>query len=445
MARSRLAVVGLWHLGCVVSAGLAHLGHTVCATDLDLEVVRRLQQGILPVYEPGLSELMARQREEGRLAFMASCAEAFAGAEFIFLTLDTPVDDNDESDLTSVVSAFDAIGENAPAEAEIVVMSQVPVGTCRQLTARLRRRAPQLALSVVYHPENLRLGQALRAFLEPDFLLVGAEEETAADHLLGLYASVSAPHLKMSTHSAELAKHALNAFLATSISFANELASLAEACHADVRDVVRVLRHDRRIGPHAFLRPGPGFSGGTLGRDIQTLRHLGEQAGRKTLLLDAALAVNRERLPQLVEAVRQACGSLRGKRVGLLGLTYKPGTNTLRRSHGVALARYLLEAGAEVRAHDPQCREPLLELTGLAVCRDAYQTAESADALVIVTPWPEFKSLDWGRLHQAMRQPVLIDAHNCLDDRATRAAGWRYRGIGIPESSGVAVPTGATS
>jgi UDPglucose 6-dehydrogenase len=319
------------------------------------------------------------------------------------------------------------------------------VGTCEQLAERLRRRAPQLAFSVAYHPENLRLGEALRTFLEPDFLLVGAEEEAVADRLLELYSGVSAPRLKMSTRSAELAKHALNAFLGTSISFVNELAGLAEACGADVRDVARALRHDRRIGPHAFLNPGPGFSGGTLGRDIQTLRRLGEQVGRKTLLLDATLEVNNERLPHLVETVRSACGGLRGMRVGLLGLTYKPGTNTLRRSHAVALARSLLQAGAEVRAYDPRMTEPCPETRGLVLCRDAYQTAEAADALLVITPWPEFKNLDWGRLRQAMRQPVLIDAHNCLDDRAARQAGWRYRGTGIPESSETRAQAGVGS
>ena len=432
---ARLAVVGLWHLGCVAAAALAKLGHTVRATDFDAEAVRKLQQGIPPVYEPGLAELIAQQVQAGGLSFVTPCAEAFAGAAHVFITFDTPVDDNDESDLTPILSAVDAIAEHAPSGTAVVVMSQVPVGTCQQLAERLRARAPQRSFRLVYHPENLRLGEALRTFLEPDFLLVGAEQEAEADRLLALYASISAPRLKMSTHSAELAKHALNAFLATSISFVNELANLAEACGADVRDVVRALRQDRRIGPHAFLNPGPGFSGGTLGRDIQTLRQLGATTGRRTLQLDATLAVNRERLPYLVETLRQACGRLRGIRVGLLGLTYKPGTNTLRRSHALALAHRLLQAGTEVRAYDPQIREPRPETVGLTLCADAYQAAESADALLVVTPWPEFKSLDWGRLRRTMRQPALIDAHNCLDDRAARHAGLHYFGTGVPSNT----------
>ena len=433
MARTRLAVVGLWHLGAVASAALAHMGHTVRATDFDPDIVRKLQQGIPPVYEPGLAELIAEQTREGRLEFCFSCAEAFTQAEAVFITIDTPVDENDQSDLAPIEWAIDTIAEHAPAGVEIVVMSQVPVGTCLRLAERLRNRAPRLAFQLVYHPENLRLGEALKTFLDPDFLLVGAEEQAAADHLLGLYNGVRAPHLKMSTTSAEMAKHALNAFLATSVSFANELAGLAEVCGADVRDVVRGMRHDRRIGSRAFLDPGPGFSGGTLGRDVHTLRRLGQQAGRSTAQLDATLEVNRQRLPSLIEKIRGACGGLRGIRVGLLGLTYKPGTNTLRRSHAVALGQLLVEAGSEVRAFDPQIREPRPETAGIVLCTDPYQAAEAADAILVMTPWPEFKHLDLARLHGAMRQPVLLDAHNFLDCHAARVAGLRYSGVGIPE------------
>jgi len=439
---ARLAVAGLWHLGCVAAAGLAKLGHTVCGTDFDPQTVRKLQRGAPPVFEPGLAELIAEQIGEGRLRFAFSCPEAIADAEYVFVTFDTPVDENDQSDLTAILSAFDAIVEDAPHGVEIVVMSQVPVGTCRQLVERLRTRAPRLWFDLVYHPENLRLGEALHNFLHPDFLLVGADDEEAADRLLRLYAGVSAPSLTMSLTSAEMTKHALNAFLATSISLANELAGLAETCGADMRDVVRALRHDRRIGAHAFLDPGPGFSGGTLSRDVQALRRLGEQFGRKTSQLDATLAVNREQLSRLLEKIYSACGGLRGRRVGLLGLTYKPGTNTLRRSHALALARRLLEAGAQVRAFDPQLGEPTVETDGVTLCADPYQAAESADAVLLMTPWPEFKRLDLARLRRAVRQPVLLDAHNFLDDRAARVAGFHYCGVGIPEQAAARAGSG---
>ncbi len=432
---ARLAVAGLWHLGCVAAAGLAKLGHTVRATDGDPQAVLQLLRGAPPVYEPGLAELIAEQAAEGRLRFVLSCSEAFADAEYIFVAVDTPVDENDQSDLAAILSTMDAIAEAAPSGVEIVVMSQVPVGTCRQLAERLRTRAPRLLFDLVYQPENLRLGEALDIFLHPDFLVVGADDENAAARLLRLYAGVSAHSLTMSLASAEMTKHALNAFLATSIGFANELAGLAEICGADMRDIVRGLRHDRRIGPHAFLNPGPGFSGGTLGRDVQALRRLGKQCGRKTPQLDATLEVNREQLTRLLEKIASACGGLRGRRVGLLGLTYKPGTNTLRRSHALALARRLRDAGAQVRAFDPQLAKPTAETDGVALCTDPYQAAESADALLLMTPWPEFQRLDLARLRRAMREPVLIDAHNFLDDHAARDAGFHYRGVGIPEEA----------
>jgi UDPglucose 6-dehydrogenase len=430
---ARLAVVGLWHLGCVAAAALAQLGHSVRATDPDRKTLRKLQQGVPPVHEPGLAEALAEQMREGRLAFCSSESEAFTNAEYIFLTFDTPVDENDQSNLAPIFVACDTIAWDALAGVQIVVMSQVPVGTCEQLIGRLRVRAPRLPFSLVYLPENLRLGQALQTFLQPDFLLVGAEDAASVERLWPLFAGMTAPRLTMSLRSAEMSKHALNAFLATSISFVNELADLAEACGVDVRDVVRVLRHDRRIGPLAFLNPGPGFSGGTLARDVQTLRRLAGDAGRSTAQLDATLAVNAARLPSLVQKLARACGGLRGRRVGLLGLTYKPGTNTLRRSHALELARMLLAEGAEVQAFDPQVNHPLSDPQGLVLCADAYQAAEAADAVVLATPCPEFKSLDLVRLRRAVRQPVILDAHNFLDDGAARRAGFHYCGVGIAE------------
>ncbi len=433
MARARIAVVGLWHLGSVAAAALAELGHQVHATDWDSRAVEHLAQGIPPVDEPGLGALLARQIEQGRLAFSSSPRDAFAEAEFIFLTFDTPVDEADQSDLGPVFTAGDTIALHARDGVEVVGMSQVPVGTCQNLAERIRARAPKLDFRIVYHPENLRLGQAIETFLRPDFLLVGAENDADAERLLGLYNGVEAPRLKMSLRSAELSKHALNAFLATSVSFSNELAALAEACGADIRDTVRALRHDRRIGPHAFLSPGPGFSGGTLARDVQALRMLGERAGRAPPVLDAAWAVNRERLPTLLEKIRQACGALRGLRVGLLGLTYKPGTDTLRRSAALELAELLRGAGCAVQAFDPRIRQPRAETRDTPLCADAYEAARDADALVVMTPWPEFQQLDLTRLRAAMRQPVLLDAHNVLDDSAARRAGWRYFGTGVAQ------------
>lgn len=435
---AQIATVGLWHLGSVVSACLASLGHRVRGTDFDAARVWQLSAGSPPVYEPGLAECIAAQSAAGRLSFRATCREAFEGADYIFLTFDTPVDEDDRSNLEPIERAFEEVAAHAPSGVTLVVMSQVPVGSCARLSAALSARAPRLNFSLIYQPENLRLGEALDTFLRPDFFVVGAEDTAAVQSWERLYESITAPRLVMRWSSAELSKHALNAFLATSISFVNELADLAEICDADIREVTAALRRDRRVGAQAFLRPGPGFAGGTLGRDIQTLRELGARGQRPTLQLDATLAVNRGRAVRLAEKLEQACGGLSGRRIALLGLTYKPGTSTLRRSHSIEFAHLLSSRGAEIAACDPQVREPLPETRGIRLCADAYEAASGADAVALLTPWPEFRALDLARLRSAARQPVLLDAHNFFDDREARRAGWRCLGVGVghqPEKS----------
>ncbi|MGB6431909.1 MAG: nucleotide sugar dehydrogenase [Candidatus Acidiferrales bacterium] len=430
---ARIGLIGLWHLGTVAAAGLASLGHTVRATDPDTRTVASLERSEPPVFEPGLAEAVRREQAAGRLQFVASVAQAVEGADAVYVTFDTPVDENDHSDLTPILNAVDAIVEEAPRMPRgvfIVVMSQVPAGTLAQLQMRLRE-APALAARLIYQPENLRLGRALETFLAPDFLVVGADEPDDAQEFLRLYRGISTHALPMSWESAELSKHAVNAFLASSISFANELADLAEVSGADVREVMQVLRRDRRIGPQAFLDPGPGFSGGTLARDVQTLRGLGARASLPTRLLDAALEVNRGRLARLAERVAGACGGLRGATIALLGLTYKPGTSTLRRSASLEFAARLTRMGAQVRAHDPQVHAECAETRGVTLAADPYQAAERADAVVLMTPWPEFRALDFARLRASLARPVLVDAHNFLDRSAAGAAGLAYWGVGL--------------
>lgn len=444
---ARIAVFGLWHLGSVVAACLAALGHQVRGVDFDAAAVTALAAGRAPVFEPGLDELLARhicsessQRyaTSGRLAFTTNPHEALSDAEAVFVTFDTPLDAGDEADLTPIDWAIAEISASASQPLTVVVMSQVPVGTCRRLADRLRQRSRAGQFTLLCQPENLRLGQAIENFLRPDRVVVGAEDRAAAAKLEPLYPGIPGERLIMSWESAELAKHATNAFLATSVSFANELAGLAEVAGGDIRDVVRVLRADRRIGPQAFLSPSPGFSGGTLGRDVQALRRLGKHAGRPTRVLDAALAVNQSRLSDLFEKLsRLVGGELRGKYIALLGLVYKPGTSTLRRSHAVEFARRLAEAGAIVRAFDPKAEAAAVtEATGGAItlCSDACEAVSGADAAVLLTPWPEFRALDWSRIRCAMRRAAVLDAHNALDESVLRQAGFVYAGVGIAET-----------
>lgn len=430
---ARIGLIGLWHLGTVAAAGLASLGHTVRATDPCGATVAALGRGEPPVFEPGLAAAVEREQSAGRLHFVPSVEKAVEDAEAIYVTFDTPVDDNDRSDLAPIFAAVDAIVHSAariPPNVLIVVMSQVPAGTLAQLATRFAA-APELGARLIYQPENLRLGQALETFLAPDFMVVGSLDPDDAQEFLRLYTKISTHALPMSWESAELSKHAVNAFLATSISFANELSDLAEVTGADVREVIQALRHDRRIGPHAFLDPGPGFSGGTLARDVQTLRELGAQASLATRLLDATLEVNRGRLARLAERVAGACGGLRGATIALLGLTYKPGTSTLRRSASLEFAARLSRAGARVRAHDPQVREESEETRGVVIAADPYEAATAADAVVLMTPWPQFRALDFARLRASLARPVLVDAHNFLDRDAVGSAGLAYWGVGL--------------
>jgi len=433
---AHIATVGLWHLGCVVSAGLASLGHTVYATDPDAERVRNLQQGRFPLQEPGLAEFTAEQVQAGRLAFVSSPQAALFAASFIFLTFDTPVDEYDRCDLTPLENILKQVTLFAPQDATVVVMSQVPAGTCARFETRLHELAHRDTLRVAYQPENLRLGEALATFLQPDFLLVGANNAKTANDVLQLYEGIKTKKLVMGTNSAEMSKHVLNAFLATSVSFANEMADLAESGGADIRDVLSAIRLDRRIGPHAFLSPGPGFSGGTLGRDVQTLRSIGAREHRRTAQLDATLAVNDHRLAGLIEKLERECGSLSGLTIALLGLTYKPGTSTLRRSRAVEFAHRLIDAGCSVRACDPMISTPAAETKNIEICADAYQAAAGADFAVLMTPWPEFRKLDLQRLAACMRRARLMDCHNFLSSSAARPAGFQYLGVGVPQAAG---------
>jgi UDPglucose 6-dehydrogenase len=430
---ARIGLIGLWHLGTVAAAGLASLGHSVRATDPDGRTVAALGRGEPPIFEPHLAEAVAIEQRAGRLQFVATVEEAVEGADAVYVTFDTPVDDNDRSDLTPILEAVEAIigaARKIPRGVLIAVMSQVPAGTLAQLQARFAAE-PELGARLIYQPENLRLGRALETFLAPDFLVVGAGEPDDAQDFLRLYRGITTHFLPMSWESAELSKHAVNAFLASSISFANEVADLAEASGADVREVMQVLRRDRRIGPQAFLDPGPGFSGGTLARDLQTLRGLGARASLPTRLLDATLEVNRARLARLADRVADACGGLRGATIALLGLTYKPGTSTLRRSASLEFAARLARAGARVRAHDPQVRVECPETRGVTLAADPYEAARAADAVVLMTPWPEFRTLDFVRLRASLARPVLVDAHNFLDRGAAGAAGLAYWGVGL--------------
>jgi UDPglucose 6-dehydrogenase len=431
LPREPICVVGLWHLGCVVAACWAELGHRVVGVDPSAPAVEALRAGKPPIFEPGLAELIRENAQAERLTFTTDVVQAARGTRFVFITFDTPVDDDDRPDLGPLERALDALAPALERGAIVVVSSQVPVGTCRRWRQRLRAASPHGEVDLVYSPENLRLSEALACYLHPDRIVLGADDAVAAAQVRELFAPMTAPVLTMTLPSAEMAKHALNGFLATSVSFANEIATLCEASGADVLAVAEALRTDPRIGRRAFLSPGLGFAGGTLARDVQVLTQVGKAAHVATPLLDGVLDVNRRRPGLVLRRLTDVLGGVTGRTIGVLGLTYKAGTSTLRRSVALDVIASLVGAGARVKAFDPAA--DLAELDGRAkfeVAPDAYAAAHGASALVVLTEWPEFHGLDFDHIRGVMAQPVILDGKNLLADLDLAARGFRYLGIG---------------
>jgi UDPglucose 6-dehydrogenase len=424
----RVGVHGLWHLGCVTAACLAEGGHEVTALDPDPAVVRELDSGRLPLSEPGLAELVAAGRAAGRLAFRADLS-ALAQVDALWITLDTPVDDDDRADPGVVRRALDAAAAALPAGALVVVSSQVPVGFTRDAA----RAWPALRFACV--PENLRLGRALDAFRRPERVVAGTVDASARPDVARLFAPFTSAIEWMGVESAEMTKHALNAFLATSVAFANEVARVCERVGADAREVERGLRTDPRVGPKAYVSPGAAFAGGTLARDLRYLSAFGARDGVATPLVDGVLASNAAHAVAHRDEVR-ALAARPGAVAAVLGLAYTPGTSTLRRSSSVELCRFLQEAGVRVRAHDPAVRALPADLApSVSLCPTAADALEGADVAVVATAWPEYRELAADVFASRMRRPCVVDPARFLE--ATLGADPRvlYRATGRPRGS----------
>jgi len=427
----RICVVGAWHQAAVLSACFADLGYEVCGVGDDANAIIKLKAGSPPLPEPGLDVILNRNLAPGHLRFTLDYREAIADTDFVFLSHDTRVDDQDCPHLDEVFESAKQAAAAASRDMVVCVTAQVPVGTCERIGMLMRDHAPSSRFDVVYVPEFLRLGTAIQSFLEPDRILIGADDRCVAERVAQLYAPLGCPVLIMSVRSAEMAKHASNAFLAASISFINEIADLCEEVGADVLDVAAGMRLDRRIGPQAFLKAGPGFAGGTLARDIRVLQRLSRDHSRPVPLLDGVMVTNSNR-SRLVRLHLEDCfGSVAGLEVGVLGLTYKPGTNTLRRSIALDIISDLASSQVRIKAFDPLATlADIGELPPFRFCRDAYAAAEGTDALVMVTEWPEFKRLDFARIRNSMRRQVLIDLRNLLDPAGMAKLGFTYYGTG---------------
>jgi len=427
----QICVVGVGYVGLVTAACFADLGNRVIALDIATEKIDGLRRGEMPIYEPGLKELVERNVSAGRLSFTSSYDEGLKGTEIVFIAVGTPSGVDGEADLHYVASAAESIARTMKAPLVIVNKSTVPVGTGDWVADIVRENQPShISFSVVSCPEFLREGSAISDFMQPYRTILGSLDHEAAEKVAQLHLPLRTPIMITDLRTAEMIKYASNAFLATKISFINEIANICEELGADVKEVAIGMGYDRRIGP-LFLDAGLGYGGSCFPKDVKALAYMAADKGRHPQLLYAVMEINDDRRPMTVERAREILGDLKGKSIGLLGLSFKPNTDDMRDAPSIEIANTLLAGGARVRAYDPVAMEaakanlPLVEM-----CVDAYIMAKDCDALIVVTEWNEFKNLDLQHIHRIMRQPVIIDGRNIYDPEVMAQLGFRYRGFG---------------
>jgi UDPglucose 6-dehydrogenase len=422
----RVAVFGAGYVGLVTGACFADLGHEVVVRDVVESKIEALRDGRVPIHESGLDELLARNGE--RLSFTTEVADAVEGADVVYVAVGTPPTYSGDADLSAVWTVVDELPE-VDRRIVVAMKSTVPVGTGRAVRHRLDDRGLE-NVGYVSNPEFTAEGTAVRDFMEPDRIVIGAFEQADGDRIQSLHAGIDAPVVRCDVPSAEMVKLAANAALVTRISFINEIANVCEATGADVTTVAEGIGLDRRIGP-SFLRAGIGFGGSCFPKDSLALKQLAANSGYNFQLLNAVIEVNELQKRRVIGKLERRIGPLRGKRVALLGLAFKPGTDDMREAPSLVLAGRLLSEGAEVTAWDPVA-DGRSQLHGVEVADSALEALSGADAAVIVTEWPEVRELDWAAARERMRGRVVVDGRNLLDPEEMRALGFAYEGIGRP-------------
>jgi UDPglucose 6-dehydrogenase len=423
---AKIGMFGAGYVGLVTGACFADLGHDVVIRDILPERIERLRAGEVPIYEPGLDEVIERNRE--RIHFTLDVHEAVDGAEFLYVAVGTPPTESGDADLASVWAVVDELPEDVPGRPIVVMKSTVPVGTGAHVRARLDARGLS-NVGYVSNPEFLAEGSAVADFTRPDRIVVGAFDQEDAERVVGLHQGIDGQVVHTDVPSAELVKLAANAFLSTRISFINEIANVCELVGADVVDVARGVGLDHRLGPH-FLRAGIGFGGSCFPKDVSALKQLAGNEGYPFMLLHAVWEVNELQKRRVVQKLQKHLGPLRGKKIALLGLAFKPNTDDMREAPSRVIAYRLLSEGAEVRAWDPVAHPA--DLIGIELCDTVLDAVRDADAAVIVTEWPELASVASVEVREAMANPLIVDGRNLLDPESTRAAGFTYEGIGRP-------------
>jgi UDPglucose 6-dehydrogenase len=428
---SKVAVIGAGYVGLTTAACLADLGNDVTVVDVNEEKVAQLKRHQVPFYEPGIGELVERNARAGRLRFTTSYLDAVPGAEFAIIAVSTPEGEGGEADLSYVESAASSIADAMDGALIVVNKSTVPPLTGDMVSKVLKKRNTEHAAAVVSNPEFLREGSAIQDFMHPDRVVVGSHDREAAEKVASLYAPLNAPVLVApNIYTAEMVKYASNAFLATRISFINEIAMISERVGADAKLVAEGMGLDKRIGPY-YLDAGIGWGGSCFGKDVSALTAVAEGLDYHPELLHAVRDINRDQRMLVIDKLRECLEELPGRVIGLLGLAFKPNTDDMRDAPSLDIGRVLLAAGAEVRAYDPAAIErSRVLLPDVQYLKDAYEVAAGADALVLVTEWNEFRQLDMARIKQLMRRPVIVDGRNIYDPAAMRSLGFTYRGIG---------------
>ncbi|MEM6413473.1 MAG: UDP-glucose/GDP-mannose dehydrogenase family protein [Pseudomonadota bacterium] len=431
----KVAIVGTGYVGLVSGACFADFGHTVVCVDKDQSKIEMLERGEIPIFEPGLDALVAENVQAGRLSFTDDLQIASEDAEAIFIAVGTPSRRGDGfADLSYVYAASEEIAKTITDYTVVVTKSTVPVGTGGEVEAIIRRINPDADFSVVSNPEFLREGAAIDDFKRPDRVVVGAEEERARDIMRELYRPLfinETPILFTNRTTSELIKYAANAFLATKITFINEMADICEQVGGDVQEVARGIGLDKRIGSK-FLHAGPGYGGSCFPKDTQTLVQMAEQAGAPTKIVEAVVDINNKRKTNLINRVLKACGGdLKNKTIALLGLTFKPNTDDMRDAPSLDLVPALQKAGAHVKSFDPAGMDEARKLLSeIEYCHGPYDTMDGADAVVLLTEWDEFRALDFKRVKDLLRAPIFVDLRNVYPPVMMREEGFEYHSIG---------------
>ncbi|MEI7904784.1 MAG: UDP-glucose/GDP-mannose dehydrogenase family protein [Candidatus Firestonebacteria bacterium] len=427
----KIAVVGVGYVGLVASACFAKLRHEVIGVDSDESKIKKLSRNIMPIYEPGLEELVKDGKKHGRLRFTADLSEAVKRSDVIFICVNTPPKRNGGADLSSIERVCAAVAGAMTSYKLIVGKSTVPVKTGEWVRKTIKKFCkPGIEFDVASNPEFLREGTAIQDFLKPDRIVIGVDSEKAKKILLELYKDLEVPKVITDVNTSEMIKHAANSFLAMKISYINALANICEKAGADVNRIAEGMGYDKRI-MRSFLNAGPGYGGFCFPKDVLAFIHIAGELGYDFHLLKSVDKINREQKRHVFDIVKKQLKGLKGKKLGVLGIAFKPNTDDIRFSPAVEIIEMFKKAGASVSAFDPEAMENAKEtLKGVKLCRDKYSVCKGADALVILTDWEEFKAIDLKRVEKLLKHPVIIDARNLFDPEKMKARGFIYKSIG---------------